>query len=74
MSTDRITVIGADSRHISITIAGDMATLKGTVTSWTAREAAQRAAGDTPGVRHVNNQIVVELRALGELDGADDAC
>lgn len=74
MSTDRITLMNADSRRISISIAGDMATLKGTVTSWTAREAAHRAAGETPGVKHVNNRIVVELRALGELDGADDAC
>ncbi len=73
-SAARITLIAADSRHISVTIAGDVATLRGTVRSWMARNAAERAAGDTPGVRHVDNRIVVELRALGELDGADDAC
>ena len=72
-STDRITLIGADSGRISVTIAGDVATLRGTARSWMAREAARRAAGDTPGVRHVDNRIVIELRALGELDGADDA-
>jgi hypothetical protein len=74
MSTDRISLIGANSPRISVTIAGDVATLRGTVRSWIARAAAQRAAGDTPGVRHVDNRIVVELRALGELDGADEAC
>ena len=74
MATDRLTLIAADSRRISVTIAGEVATLRGAVRSWMARKAAERAARDTPGVRHVDNRIVVELRALGELDGADDAC
>ncbi|MGH9258017.1 MAG: BON domain-containing protein [Vicinamibacterales bacterium] len=49
-----------DTRHISVAISGDVAVLTGTVGSWHQREAAERAAGDAPGIRWVDNRIVVE--------------
>ena len=49
-----------DARHISLGIAGDVAVLTGTVGSWTQRDAAERAAADAPGIRWVDNRIVVE--------------
>jgi osmotically-inducible protein OsmY len=49
-----------DARHISVAISGDAAVLTGTVASWFQREAAERAAGDAPGIRWVDNRIVVE--------------
>jgi osmotically-inducible protein OsmY len=49
-----------DARHISVAISGDAAVLTGTVASWFQREAAERAAGDAPGIRRVDNRIVVE--------------
>lgn len=48
------------ARHISVGIGGDIAVLTGTVASWREREAAERAAGDAPGIRWVDNRIVVE--------------
>ena len=49
-----------DARHISVAVSGDAAVLTGTVASWFQREAAERAAGDAPGIRWVDNRIVVE--------------
>lgn len=48
------------ARHITVGIAGDVVVLTGTVGSWTEREAAERAAADAPGIRWVDNRIVVE--------------
>jgi osmotically-inducible protein OsmY len=48
------------ARHISVGIDGDAAVLTGTVATWSEREAAERAAGDAPGIRWVDNRIVVE--------------
>lgn len=63
-----------DSRRISVTVAGNVVTLKGTVTSWMERAAAERAAGNAPGVRRVENQILVEPRELDEFEGVDEVC
>ncbi|HEY5619417.1 MAG TPA: BON domain-containing protein [Vicinamibacterales bacterium] len=49
-----------DARHISVAISGEVAILTGTVASWFQREAAERAAGNAPGIRWVDNRIVVE--------------
>jgi len=49
-----------DARHISVAISGEVAILTGTVASWFQREAAERAAGNAPGIRWVDNLIVVE--------------
>jgi osmotically-inducible protein OsmY len=49
-----------DARHISVAVSGDAAVLTGTVASWFQREAAERAAADAPGIRWVDNRIVVE--------------
>ncbi|OFW05228.1 MAG: hypothetical protein A3I61_10760 [Acidobacteria bacterium RIFCSPLOWO2_02_FULL_68_18] len=57
------------ARHISVGISGDVAVLTGTVGSWCEREAAERAAADAPGIRWVDNRIVVEpADRSGDLD------
>ena len=55
-----------DSRHITVSVAGDKALLTGTVGSWLQRESAERAAADAPGIAHVENRIAVESR--GDFD------
>lgn len=49
-----------DARHITVTVAGDRATLMGTVGTWVQRDTAERAAADAPGIRGVDNRIIVE--------------
>lgn len=48
-----------DARHINVVAADDVVTLTGTVGSWPQRDAAERAAGSAPGIRRVDNQILV---------------
>ena len=56
-----------DSRHITVSVSGDTATLTGVVGSWLQRESAERAAFDALGIARVENKIAVESR-LGDLD------
>jgi osmotically-inducible protein OsmY len=60
-----------NARHISVGIAGDTVVLTGTVGTWSEREAAERAAADAPGVRWVDNRILV---APAERDDAGEIC
>jgi osmotically-inducible protein OsmY len=48
-----------DGRDIMVEASGDHVTLRGTVPSRTEWEAAERAAWNTPGVCHVNNNLAV---------------
>jgi osmotically-inducible protein OsmY len=61
-----------DARRIDVTVTSDTAALKGTVRSWTQRDAAERAAGSAPGIRRVHNEIVVV--PPDELDERDEFC
>lgn len=49
-----------DAKHITVTVTGSVAHLRGTATSWLQRQAAERAAFDAPGITFVDNQIIVE--------------
>lgn len=49
-----------DARHIDVTVTGNVAHLRGTVTTWLQRQAAERAAYDAPGITLVDNQILVD--------------
>jgi osmotically-inducible protein OsmY len=49
-----------DARHVRVTVAGERATLTGAVGTWLQRDTAERAAADAPGIRVVDNRIVVE--------------
>ena len=49
-----------DARYIDVTVAGDTATLTGTVGTWLQRGSAEHAAANTPGIGQVENRIVVE--------------
>lgn len=52
-----------DANRISVDVQGDKVILKGTVRSWFEREEAERAAWRAPGVRGVDNRIVVSKAA-----------
>jgi osmotically-inducible protein OsmY len=49
-----------EARHMDILVEGTTVTLRGTVTSWHERDAAQGAAWSAPGVRTVINELQVE--------------
>jgi len=59
-----------DARHIKVIVNGDRAILTGSVGTWQQRETAERAAADAPGIRGVDDRIVVEpeMSPAGELD------
>jgi len=61
-----------DARHVRVTLAGDRATLTGTVATWLQRETAERAAADAPGIRAVDNRIMVEPPK--STDDEDEIC
>ena len=57
-----------DARNLRVDVAGDVVTLTGTVGSWLQRDAAERGAASAPGIRRVQNQIVVAPPAIEESD------
>lgn len=63
-----------DARHITVIVDNDAVTLKGTVGTWMQREAAERAAGNAPGIARVDNQIVVEPAEPHEVKPIDEIC
>ena len=51
-----------NARFIQVNIVGSVATLRGHVSSWAQRYAAERAVADAPGVSRVDNEL--EIRPL----------
>jgi osmotically-inducible protein OsmY len=49
-----------DAKHITVSVSGSVAHLRGTATSWLQRQAAERAAYDAPGITLVDDQIIVD--------------
>lgn len=49
-----------DSSTIKIVVSGTTVTLSGTVTSWYQKDEAERIAWNTPGIWHVNNELIVD--------------
>lgn len=49
-----------DARHIVVDVNEDRAVLRGTVTTWLQRQAAEQAAANAPGITRVDNHITVE--------------
>jgi osmotically-inducible protein OsmY len=48
-----------DANHITVETQGDKVILRGTVRSWMERQEAERAAWSAPGVRSVENRIMI---------------
>jgi osmotically-inducible protein OsmY len=48
-----------NAKQIEVNVDGDIVRLTGTVGSWLQREAAERAAGSAPGIRLVDNRIMI---------------
>jgi osmotically-inducible protein OsmY len=63
-----------DARHINVGIQADVVTLTGTLSSWTQRETAERAAGSAPGIARVDNRIVVVPPDSLECEPPDEIC
>ena len=64
-----------DARHIDVAVGDDdVVILTGTVGSWSQRDAAERAAGSAPGLRNVDNRIIVEPSEPYELEPPDEIC
>jgi len=57
-----------DARHIAVRVAGDTAELTGTVGTWLQRESAEHAAANAPGIRKVENRLVLDPP---EVEGQD---
>ena len=57
-----------DARNIRVTVADDVVTLNGTVGTWLQREAAEHGAASAPGIRRVDNQVVVVPSAIDDVD------
>jgi osmotically-inducible protein OsmY len=54
----RISTIDDSDIHVDVT--GSTVTLTGTVTSWYQKDEASKIAWKTPGIWHVNNELVVD--------------
>lgn len=63
-----------DARHIDVKVTHDLVTLTGTVATWAQRDAAERAAGSAPGIRRVENEILVVPREPYEIELPDEVC
>jgi osmotically-inducible protein OsmY len=66
-----------DSRCIDVSVSNNVVTLKGTVRSWMQRQAAEEAAASAPGIRRVDNEIIVEPVEAHEepnFETADEIC
>jgi osmotically-inducible protein OsmY len=57
-----------DARNLRVEVADDVVTLTGTVESWLQRDAAERGAASAPGIRRVQNRIVVVPSAVEAVD------
>jgi osmotically-inducible protein OsmY len=63
-----------DAHQIAVHVQDDTATLTGRVRTWMQRDAAERAAGSAPGIRHVDNQILVVPAEPYEIEPPDEIC
>ena len=55
-----------DAHHITLSVSGDIATLTGSVSTWSQRDAAEGAAAHAPGIAFVDNLVCVAPRSLVE--------
>jgi len=62
-----------DARNVRVEVDGDIVRLTGTVASWLQRETAERGAASAPGIRRVDNHILVEPPAIDDVED-DEIC
>jgi osmotically-inducible protein OsmY len=53
-----------DDSNIHVKVSGPTVVLTGTVNSWYQKEEAERIAWNTPGIKHVNNDLSVDFICL----------
>ena len=63
-----------DVRHVAVAVSGDTATLTGSVATWLQRDAAERAAANSPGIARVVNELRVEPVHDRAWEEVDEAC
>jgi osmotically-inducible protein OsmY len=63
-----------DAQQIKVSVQDDSVVLTGTVTTWLKRDAAERAAGNAPGIARVENQLVVDPLEPHEVEPIDEMC
>jgi osmotically-inducible protein OsmY len=63
-----------DARHVNVEVTDDVVTLRGTVGSWSQYDAAERGAGSAPGIRQVDNRIVVVPLEPHDTEPPDEIC
>ena len=57
-----------DARNVHVEVDGDTVKLTGTVGSWLQRDAAEHGAANAPGIRRVDNQILVVPSAIDDVE------
>ena len=62
-----------DAMNVRVDVEGDVVHLTGMVTSWLQREAAERGAASAPGIRRVDNRIVVLPPTIDDVED-DEIC
>jgi osmotically-inducible protein OsmY len=60
--------VDIDARHLVVTVSGDTAILTGTVSTWRERDSAEAATAQAPGIRTIDNRIVVDPRPIEAVD------
>lgn len=63
-----------DARQINVDVQDSTVTLTGTVSTWLQRNAAERAAGNAPGIVRVENRITVVPAEPRDLEEIDEIC
>jgi osmotically-inducible protein OsmY len=60
-----------DARNLRVDVDGDVVTLNGTVGSWLQRDTAEGGAASAPGIRRVDNRIVVVPSTAFDLEESE---
>jgi osmotically-inducible protein OsmY len=63
-----------NAHHVIVAVTDGVATLTGTVGSWLQRDAAERDTAAAPGIKHVENRLLVDVPPPEPGDTVDEMC